>query len=102
MAFPVLLALMMLTSARVTRLTVADKFPPIARLRSRLSAHGDWQAYLLSCPWCMGAWVALAVTAVTELVYGLPAPLLVWPAVAWASGWLGTIEQHDPDEEDVG
>ncbi len=90
-----LLALLMLTSARVTRLVVADSFPPIARLRSRLSAPGGWRAYLLSCPWCMGAWVALGVTLGTEAWYGLPAPLLVWPAVAWASGWLGTVEQHD-------
>jgi hypothetical protein len=91
----VLLVLLALTSARVTRLLVADQFPPVARARSRLAAAGDWQAYLLSCPWCMGVWVAGVVTAVAEARYGLPAPLLVFPSVAWVSGWLGSVEQHD-------
>lgn len=94
-----LLLLLALASARVTRLLVADAFPPVARLRSRLAAHGDWQDYLLSCPWCMGAWVALALTLATEAWRGLPAPLLVWPAVAWVSGWLGSIEHHDPTDQ---
>lgn len=94
-----MLVLMALTSARVTRLIVADAFPPVARLRSRLAAPGGWRAYLLACPWCMGAWVAGLVTVVTEAWYGLPAPLLVWPAVAWVSGWLGVVEQHDDSGE---
>jgi hypothetical protein len=46
-----------------------------------------WLSELLSCPWCASGWVALAVTAGTWAVVGLPVPLLVWPAV-WAAGAL--------------
>lgn len=46
-----------------------------------------WLAELLSCPWCASGWVALAVTAGTWAVVGLPVPFLVWPAV-WAAGAL--------------
>ncbi|MFJ8538174.1 DUF1360 domain-containing protein [Streptomyces sp. NPDC093591] len=46
-----------------------------------------WLAELLSCPWCASGWVALALTAGTWAVVGLPVPLLVWFAV-WAAGAL--------------
>jgi len=47
----------------------------------------QWLADLISCPWCASGWVALAVTAGTWAVVGLPVPLLVWPAV-WGLGAL--------------
>ncbi len=47
----------------------------------------QWIADLLSCPWCASGWIALAVTAGTWAVVGLPVPLLVWPAV-WGAGAL--------------
>lgn len=46
-----------------------------------------WLAELLSCPWCASGWVALAVTAGTWAVVGLPVPVLVWLAT-WAVGAL--------------
>lgn len=94
-----LLVLMAVTSARVTRLLVADAFPPIARARSWFSAKGDWQEYLVGCPWCMGVWVAGAVTAVVEVHYGLAAPLLVWGACAHVAGLANILEPHDEDED---
>lgn len=42
---------------------------------------------LMSCPWCVGAWVALAVTAGTVFTVGVPAPVLVW-FTTWALGSL--------------
>ena len=125
-----LLLVMALATYRLTRLVVADTFPPVLWLRDRLVGGWrpltepeaealderlrtgapllwDWQeiegerhrylrrsrrspywlAELLSCPWCASGWVALAVTAGTWAVVGLPVPLLVWPAV-WAAGAL--------------
>lgn len=47
----------------------------------------QWLADLLSCPWCASGWVSLAVTTAVALTVGVPAPLLVWPAV-WGAGAL--------------
>lgn len=47
----------------------------------------QWLAELISCPWCASGWVALAVTAGTWALVGLPVPVLVWAAV-WALGAL--------------
>lgn len=44
-------------------------------------------AELMSCPWCVGAWAAAALTAGSALTVGIPAPLLMWLAV-WALGSL--------------
>jgi hypothetical protein len=126
-----LLLVMSLATYRLTRLVVADTFPPVLWLRDRIVGgwrpltlkeqdirdwnvrHGQsdvleelteidgvpqryvrrsgwapfWVAELISCPWCASGWVALAVTAGTWAVVGLPMPLLVWPAV-WAVGAL--------------
>lgn len=92
-----------LAAARITRLIVADSFPPIENARQRVRRRwGEvgWQWYLATCPWCMGVWVSGAVTAVVTAWYGLPFPLLVWGAAAWAAGFLTAIEPHDPDEDE--
>ncbi len=44
-------------------------------------------AELLSCPWCVGAWVSLFLTTGTDLIVGIPLPALMWSA-AWALGSL--------------
>lgn len=46
-----------------------------------------WLADLLSCPWCASGWVAAGLTAAVAFTVGVPAPLLVWPAV-WGAGAL--------------
>ena len=46
-----------------------------------------WLADLISCPFCASGWIALAVTAGTWAVIGLPVPVLVWLAT-WAVGGL--------------
>ena len=53
--------------------------------RAKWSPH--WLADLISCPFCASGWVALAVTAGTWAVVGLPVPVLVWLTV-WAAGGL--------------
>jgi hypothetical protein len=47
----------------------------------------EWLSDLLSCPWCASGWVSLAVVAAVAYTVGVPAPVLVWPAV-WAAGSL--------------
>ena len=84
--------ILMLGSFSVTRLIVADSFPPIEKLRNWVydrfphdgyvttkrprrgewviisNAHyrvniGHWFGELISCYWCAGWWVSLAVSA---------------------------------------
>lgn len=47
----------------------------------------NWLSELLSCPWCASGWISLAVVVAVAFTVGVPAPLLVWPAV-WAAGSL--------------
>ena len=49
-------------------------------------------AELMSCPWCVSAWISAGLVTGTWAVAGLPVPLLLWPAV-WALGAL--LAQHD-------
>lgn len=49
-------------------------------------------AELMSCPWCVSAWMAAGVTGGTWLTVGLPVPVLMW-AATWALGAL--MAQHD-------
>ena len=40
-----------------------------------------WAAYLLSCPWCLGAWLCAGLWVVQGVPRGLS------PVVAWAAAW---------------
>jgi hypothetical protein len=60
------------------------------RYLTRVSWSPHWLAELLSCPWCVGGWLAGAVTAATDLTVGVPLPWLSGFAV-WAAGsWLAS------------
>lgn len=57
---------------------------------------GSALAYLLECPWCMGAWVGAAVVFVTDLFVPVPAPFLVWIAASTVTGLIADYEvRHD-------
>jgi hypothetical protein len=47
----------------------------------------EWLSDLVSCPWCASGWVSLAVVVAVAVTVGVPAPVLVWPAV-WGAGSL--------------
>ena len=49
-------------------------------------------AELMSCPWCVSAWLSAGLVTGTWAVAGLPVPLLLWPST-WALGAL--LAQHD-------
>jgi len=87
-----------LASARLTRLIVADSYPPAAWLRSKwdaLTHDGSWSE-LVHCGWCASPYVSAAVFA--------PGYFLSWPhwwylvtgfiAASWLVGW---VVFHDED-----
>lgn len=100
----VLVALVILATYRLTLLVIDDRV--LQRPRDAIqtwaeyrwerqhmaeSASDEWSsglAYLLSCGWCASIYVGGAVTLITDLVVGLPAPLLVWPASSAVAGHL--------------
>jgi hypothetical protein len=43
--------------------------------------------FLISCPWCLSAYVSAALVVACALTVGCPEPLLVWPA-AWGAACL--------------
>lgn len=61
--------------------------PTASRWVDRWKWVPDWLADLLSCPWCASGWISLAVVVAVVFTVGVPAPVLVWPAV-WAAGSL--------------
>lgn len=60
-----------------------DDGQPVQRYVHRASWSPAWLAELITCPWCASAYISGALTAVTDVTYGLPVPYLVGPAV-WA------------------
>jgi hypothetical protein len=61
--------------------------PEASRYVTRARWVPQWLSDLLSCPWCASGWVALVLVTATALTVGVPAPVLVWPAV-WGAGSL--------------
>lgn len=60
--------------ARVTRLIVDDKIMlPFRQKVLNWSGEDGWFFYLVTCPWCMGIWVAAPMTAITYM----------WPHRIW-------------------
>lgn len=89
--------LMVLATYRLTRLVVADEFPPVKTFRERFEArHDNSLGYLVGCPFCVSVYAAGLVTFVTWLALtlfdtfrpGLPVPVLVWAGVAGAVSLL--------------
>jgi hypothetical protein len=51
-----------------------------------------WLAELITCPWCASAYVSGALTAAVDVLYGVPVPWLVGPAVWAVSALLASRE----------
>lgn len=77
------LLLYAIAAARLTRLIALDAIGDRPREwittrtdNTRAAALG----YLVNCPWCVGVWVATAVTAAAALGHG--SPWIMWPIIA--------------------
>lgn len=49
-----------------------------------------WLAELITCPWCASAYVSGGLTATVDVLYGVPVPWLVGPAVWTVSALLAS------------
>jgi hypothetical protein len=109
-----LVVLIVLTVYRVTRLIIADTFPPIGVPRTHLlnwwvpdddwiATHKDarphWGAlgrslkYLFTCPWCMSVWAGgILIWAVDAWWVAVPVPFFVWAAASAVTGLLSNLE----------
>lgn len=68
------LVVLVFAVARVTKLVVDDKIMlPFRKWVLGRSGEDGWFFYLVTCPWCMGIWVAAPMTAITYL----------WPHKIW-------------------
>lgn len=91
-----------MSTARITRLLVVDKFPPIKWVRDKYEIKtdgSDWQLLAL-CGYCMGFWVALLVVG-TGYLSGFHTAWW-WVNAVFAVAYAGSIVMAfdgDPDEE---
>lgn len=63
--------IVVLGSARLTRLLVSDSFPPVVRIRmlwDRITQDGEW-AMLVHCGFCASFWITLASTGLYLLTF---------------------------------
>ena len=96
------LATLLLSSARITRLVVADEYPPSIWLRIKwdtITKDGPW-ALLLHCPWCLGPYV-VAVNAAWAYISNTHWTWWVvnaFFALGYATSW---IVFHDEDGQET-
>lgn len=108
MSTEMLLLVMTLVTYRTAKLLTEDSFPPLLWLREQITKPYEspaddpirrttrvpyWLAYLWTCMWCMPIWTSAVVTGLTALTIGVPAPLLVWLAVAAGASLISHLEE---------
>lgn len=89
-----LLVVIPLATYRAWRLLFVDDFPPIAGPRRRFTdwvqeRWGDDWADGIACPWCSGAWVSIAATAIAAWFIPVPIPVAYALAVSAVVGIIG-------------
>lgn len=91
-----LFALMSAASYRLWRLVGYDDITGPARERLDASHPTRSKIYdMVTCPWCLGSWIAFGVVAVTAQVTSVAWPVLQGLAAALAVGWLGTTIEDE-------
>ena len=95
-----LVVLLFLAAFRVTRLLVADEFPPVAAPRewiTRRFGPDSSVAYLVHCPWCTGAYVSAGLVAALDwwTDHDVLAPGLLIAATSAAAGFLAALDPSD-------
>jgi hypothetical protein len=81
---PVILVVCALAAARLTRLVVDDVIfdQPRAWLVTRLDGKLE---KLITCPWCISAWLSAGVLVLAWAVHPIEVPVLAWLAVWWGA-----------------
>lgn len=91
-------ACMALTAARLTRLVVADDWPPSEWLRNKVADRtgedSSWTT-LVTCPWCWGVWTTAALFLTDHYLWNIPTWLLAMGAAMEIVGYLGTYDSRD-------
>ena len=83
----VLLIMSTLAAYRATRLITTDTI--LDRPRRWAENHLPDKAFeLVTCPWCIGSWIAFATVAVTWRYVSMPLVGLMFPAVAASVGLI--------------
>lgn len=90
---------------RLTRLIVSDTFPPIRRVRDRVTewavenertVNGRREIHplgeLISCPWCSSVWVAVGVVAARRYAPRVWRPVATILAGSAVAGFLSEME----------
>ena len=83
-----------LATFRLVRIVTTDDFPPIELARTRIvewAGKDSALAKAISCPWCSGWYISLAVV-VLALRYPAARKALLVPAVSGAVGLLATAD----------
>lgn len=90
---------------RATRLLVKDDLPIVKRPRDAIAAragrgledgHLRWYGELVTCAWCVSVYVAAAFTIVTDLVVGIPVPVLVFGLAAAFAATYEHLTAREP------
>lgn len=84
-------AVLALSIFYITYVVTRSALPPVRWTREWVITRfgeGTSPAYLVTCPWCAGFWIALVVVAVASWAIDVPLPLLVIPAAAGVTGAL--------------
>jgi hypothetical protein len=74
-----------------TYVLTRSALPPVKWAREKIIdgfGEGTSPAYLVTCPWCCGFWVAVLLVGFTATFWDVPLPLLVIPACAAVTGVL--------------
>ena len=98
-----LFAFMSLAAYRLWRLIGVDTITEPARHRLLLDRErrlnptrlGLKLHDMITCPWCLGTWIAFGVVAVTTIWTPVAWPVLQAGAAASVVGWLGRRDEED-------
>lgn len=89
--------LLSLASYRLQRIVTADLWPPSLAFRryvaKRFGKDSSWYD-LVTCPWCFGTYVTMAVFAVASYSLSVPLPILQAVAAMAVVGYLGNQEDE--------
>lgn len=94
----VTLALVVLTTARLTRLVVADRISqPLRTWAVRKLGEDSGAAYFIHCPWCVSIWVGALVSAVAYLWGENPivSAIALALSASYGAGWLVSQSEEE-------